>query len=80
MESGQSRNWKLPVWLADSRRLLIRDSRGLSLFDLATKHSRPLISCGCYATGVSVGISLDNRWITYTETATEGDIWVAELK
>ena len=30
--------------------------------------------------GCSVGISRDNRWITYTETATEGDIWIATMK
>jgi hypothetical protein len=24
--------------------------------------------------------SRDNQWITYTETATEGDVWVATIK
>jgi len=24
-------------------------------------------------------ISRDNKWISYTETATEGDIWIATL-
>jgi hypothetical protein len=28
----------------------------------------------------SVGVSRDNRWITCTETATEGDIWVATIR
>ncbi len=72
--------WQIPIWLADSRRLLIRDGRGVSLFDLATKQSRPLFSVGGYAIGESLGISRDNRWITYTETGTEGDIWLAELR
>jgi hypothetical protein len=27
-----------------------------------------------------VGVSRDNRWITYSETATEGDIWIATLQ
>ena len=30
--------------------------------------------------GRSVGVSHDNKWITYTETATEGDVWIATLK
>lgn len=30
--------------------------------------------------GRSVGVSRDNRWITYTETATEGDLWIATIK
>jgi hypothetical protein len=30
--------------------------------------------------GRTVGVSRDNRWITYTETATEGDIWIAAIK
>ena len=29
--------------------------------------------------GRSVGVSRDDRWITYTETATEGDIWLMNL-
>lgn len=31
-------------------------------------------------TGHSMGVSRYNPWITYTETATEGDIWIATLK
>jgi hypothetical protein len=28
----------------------------------------------------SVGVSRDSRWITYTETATESDIWLATIR
>jgi hypothetical protein len=52
--------WLFPVWLADSRRVLVRRPDGI--------------------VGRSVGVSRDNRWITYTETATEGDIWLATLR
>jgi hypothetical protein len=40
---------------------------------------RVLVSVGGYAIGRSVGLSRDGRWITYTETGTEGDIWLATL-
>jgi len=80
VETNSGRQWRVPIWLGDSRRLLIRDSHGVSVTDLVTKRTRPLITVGGYAIGVSVGISRDNRWITYTETATEGDIWVTELR
>ena len=30
--------------------------------------------------GKSVGVSADDRWITYTDTATEGDVWIATVK
>ncbi len=30
--------------------------------------------------GKSVGITRDDRFITYTETAAEGDIWLATLE
>ncbi|MDQ6892582.1 MAG: protein kinase [Acidobacteriota bacterium] len=77
---GSGRAWRTPVFLADGRRLLVRDSHGISILDIATKRSHPLFPVGGYAVGESVGITRDNRWITYTETATEGDVWVADLK
>ena len=30
--------------------------------------------------GESVGVSADNRWITYTDTATEGEVWIANIR
>ncbi|MEO8430020.1 MAG: protein kinase [Acidobacteriota bacterium] len=79
-DAGVSRTWRSPVFLADGRRLLVRDSHGVSILDIAAKRFRPLFSVGGYAVGGSVGITRDNRWITYTETGTEGDVWVADLK
>jgi WD40 repeat protein len=72
--------FKAPVWLNDSRRLLVRDRHGIRLIDAATGKTKPIVSVGGYAIGISFGISRDNRWITYTETGTEGDIWIAEMK
>ena len=27
--------------------------------------------------GRTIGVCRDNKWITYTDTSTEGDVWVA---
>ena len=80
IDVGRGGFWRVPAWLADSRRLLVRDRWGIFLLDTATKKMRRLISIGGYGIGLSVGVSRDNRSITYTETGTEGDIWLAEFK
>jgi dipeptidyl aminopeptidase/acylaminoacyl peptidase len=72
--------WKTPMWLSDGRRLLVRERRGISLVEIATKRVKPLLEVGGYFIGVSLGVSRDDRAITFTETATEGDVWVADLK
>jgi Tol biopolymer transport system component len=75
------RAWRIPAWLADNRRLIARDSRGVWLIDPEDAASdRKLVDVGGYAIGKSVGISRDNRWITWTETGAEGDIWLAEFE
>jgi hypothetical protein len=30
--------------------------------------------------GKSIGVSRDDRFITFTETGTEGDVWLAQLR
>jgi WD40 repeat protein len=65
-----------PIWLRDGRQVVFRSKRGISLLDSRSRQVRPLIPVAGYMTGESVGVSKDNRWITYTETATEGDIWL----
>ncbi|HKA37999.1 MAG TPA: protein kinase [Thermoanaerobaculia bacterium] len=72
--------FKTPVWLSDSRRLLVRGRKGIALLDTETRQSRKLLDVRGYWIGLSLGVSRDDRWITYTETGTEGDIWLAELK
>jgi Tol biopolymer transport system component len=68
-----------PVWLADGRRLVLRSSSGVAVADFETGAGRLLIPGGGSMAERNVGVSRDNRWITYAETATEGDIWIAEL-
>jgi hypothetical protein len=49
------------------------------VIDSATGQARPLVDVRGYWIGLSVRISRDDRWITYTETGAEGDIWLADL-
>jgi WD40 repeat protein len=72
--------WLWPTWLADSRRLLVRGENRIMVVDASTGLGRVLMPVPGYSVGASVGLSRDNKWITYTETATEGDIWIATLK
>jgi eukaryotic-like serine/threonine-protein kinase len=71
--------WLWPVWLTDGRRLVVRRPDGIVLVDAATGAGRMLLEVGGNMVGKSVGISRDDHWITYTETASEGDIWIATL-
>jgi len=68
--------WLIPVWLADGRRLVVRERTGIGLVDSVTGRRKPLIPVSGYYVGYSVDVTRDNRWITYTETATDGDIWL----
>lgn len=72
--------WLLPAWLSDGRRLLVRTSAGISLVEAATGAAKPLVSVRGYSIGRSLSVAHDNTWFSYTETGTEGDIWVAVFK
>jgi len=73
-------SWLYPVWLADGRRLLVRRPDGVAVLDAATGAGRLVPPIGGHMFGKTAGVSRDNKWITYTETATEGDIWIATIK
>jgi Tol biopolymer transport system component len=68
------------VWLADSRHVVVRDQRGIAIVDSTTRQSRPVVTVGGYWTGESVGAPADGASITWTETATQGDLWLADLE
>lgn len=72
--------WLWPKWLSDGRRLLVRGEAGLAVLDASTGEGHALMSISGYSVGSSAGLSRDNKWITYTETATEGDIWIATIR
>jgi hypothetical protein len=66
------------AWL-DQERLIVRDDRGISVIRLDGTR-RELMRIGGYFIGRSMGLSRDRRWITYTETGTQGDIWLATIR
>ena len=68
------------AWLPDGRHLVVRDDSGVAIVRADTGERKLLIPVRGYATGRSVGVSRDGKWITYTETGTEGDIWMASFK
>jgi eukaryotic-like serine/threonine-protein kinase len=72
--------WLWPAWLPDGKRLLVRTDAGLTIVDASTGAGHALMPVPGYNIGASAGVSRDGRWITYTETATDGDIWVATIK
>jgi Tol biopolymer transport system component len=67
------------LWLADSRHAIVRDRAAIFYVDTRTLEAHPLIAVSGAMIGKSVGTTRDNRWLTYTETATEGDIWLMTL-
>jgi Tol biopolymer transport system component len=77
---GSNVQWVTPVWLRDSRRLLVRDQKGISVVEPGSWRWKRLLDVGGYMIGESVSISRDDRLITYTETANEGDIWLVSLR
>jgi len=68
------------VWLADGRRMIVRRPEGVAVVNADTGASHLVLAVGGDMIGHTVGVSRDNRRITYTETATEGDIWIATLQ
>jgi len=79
-EFGRPSAWLTPMWLADNRRLIVRRPEGIVVVDADAGTGRLLVPVGGYMIGKSVGVSADDRWITYTDTATEGDVWIATVK
>jgi dipeptidyl aminopeptidase/acylaminoacyl peptidase len=79
-EENLSSFFRNPRWLGDGQRLLVRDAQGIRLLDTRTRKSRLLLPVGGYMIGKSVGVTADDRWITFTETAAEGDVWLAAFE
>ena len=79
-EDPEDSSFKIVHWLNDGRRLLLRGRKGISLLDTATGRSEFLFAVRGQWVGGSTSISRDDRSISYSETGSEGDIWLAELK
>ena len=71
--------WQLPLWLADGRRFLLRTEDNISVMHPDTGKATQLLPVRGYAIGRSLGLSRDNTFFTYTETGTEGEIWIAMM-
>jgi hypothetical protein len=72
--------WLSCVALADGRHILARDRYGVFLLDMASHRVRRLVAVSGHFVGMSVGVTKDQRWITFTETAGEGNIWLATFR
>ncbi len=72
--------WLFPTWLNDSRHLIIRHPASVLWVDGDTGDSHVVVPVAGLNVGIGVGVSRDNRWLLYTETASEGDIWMGTLK
>ena len=69
-----------PVWLRDGRRFLIRTTSGISLVNADTGARKLLTHVRGYTIGKSLSVAADNTWYSYTETGTEGDLWIAVVR
>jgi Tol biopolymer transport system component len=70
----EGRGW--PVWLSDSRRLLVARHDGIVLLDTRSGRAVPLLD----AAPQGISVSRDDRWLSYVETHTESDVWMATLE
>ena len=72
--------YSIPLWLKDGRRFLIRGQNGIDLVDSATGVVKRLTSVRGYMVGRSLSVGPNDEFYTYTETGTEGDIWIAKIR
>ena len=75
---SEAPGWVIALWL-DDRRLVYRDPGGISVLHLDGRKTL-VLDVGGYIIGRSLGVSRDGRWITYTETGTESDVWLATMR
>lgn len=69
-----------PVWLRDSRRLLLQDHRGkLYLLDSQSKKAHEILSVAPHSLA-GMTLSRDDRRIYFSVLVSEADIWLASLK
>jgi Tol biopolymer transport system component len=77
--TGRS-GWMFFAWLNDSRHMVMRRPEGVIWLDADTGDGRELVPLEGLSVGAGVGVTRDNRWVLYTENASEGDIWMGTLK
>jgi Tol biopolymer transport system component len=72
--------WAMPLWLADSRHLMLRRPEGIAIVDADTGAGRVVVPVSGFFIGRNISLPRDNSWFSYAETATEGDVWIATLQ
>jgi len=70
----EGRGW--PVWMSDSKRLLVARHGEIVMLDMRTGRATPVLAAA--AQGLSV--SRDDRFVSYIETHAEADVWMATLE
>jgi TolB protein len=70
---------EFPRWLADDRRLIYRHDDRLLLVDSTTGAQRELLSFSSGSIGSRFQVSADNRWIYFTRSESESNIWLVEV-
>ena len=70
----EGRGW--PVWMSDSRRLLVARYDRIVLVDTLTGQATPVLGVAAHA----ISLSRDDRWLSYIEHQAEADVWMASLE
>jgi eukaryotic-like serine/threonine-protein kinase len=65
-----------PAWLGDGRRLLVARHDRLVLVDTRTGAAAPVLDVAARG----IGLSRDDRWVSYIEHLAEADVWMATLE
>ena len=69
------------VPLRDGRRLVMRDPNGrLTVVDTVSRRAETLLDVGAESVFYHLAVSRDEQWIYFALTATDSDLWLAELK
>ena len=64
-----------PVWMSDSRRLLVARYDRIVMVDSVTGQATPVLGVAAH----SISLSRDDRWLSYIENQAESDVWLATL-
>ena len=70
----EGRGW--PVFMSDSRRLVVARHDQIVVLDTRSGRATPLIATAAHCPS----LSRDDRWLSYVETRSEADVWMATLQ
>jgi dipeptidyl aminopeptidase/acylaminoacyl peptidase len=73
-------SWLTAFWLRDGKHLVVRRPEGVAVIDATTGEGHMLVTMGGRMEGRNVGVSRDGRFVTFSETGSEGDVWVGNFE